>query len=303
MKIEGVIMTLRHLRIFAAVYQEMSITKASKKLHLAQPSVSLAIKELEDAYHIQLFDRINRRLFITERGEAFYTYTSHILDLFEEMENSMIAPDIPLGISLGSSITIGNYLVPRTIAAFREKYPGCEVAVRIQNSQQIVQAVLKNELDLGLVEDKVKNDQLEAVPFMRDRLYFICGKDHPLAGKNMLTLETICGYPLFLREPGSAGREITDGLLKAHQIKAKVSWESVSNQALIRAVEVNQGISVMSEKLIGDEVKRGRILILPLYPKAFERSFALIYHKKKYLTGALEELIKMVKLSSSGRLD
>lgn len=296
-------MTLRHLRIFAAVYQEMSITKASKKLHLAQPSVSLAIKELEDAYHIQLFDRINRRLFITERGEAFYTYTSHILDLFEEMENSMIAPDIPLGISLGSSITIGNYLVPRTIAAFREKYPGCEVAVRIQNSQQIVQAVLKNELDLGLVEDKVKNDQLEAVPFMRDRLYFICGKDHPLAGKKMLTLETICGYPLFLREPGSAGREITDGLLKAHQIKAKVSWESVSNQALIRAVEVNQGISVMSEKLIGDEVKSGRIVILPLYPKAFERSFALIYHKKKYLTGALEELIKMVKLSSSDRLD
>lgn len=296
-------MTLRHLRIFAAVYQEMSITKASKKLHLAQPSVSLAIKELEDAYHIQLFDRINRRLFITERGEAFYTYTSHILDLFEEMENSMIAPDIPLGISLGSSITIGNYLVPRTIAAFREKYPGCEVAVRIQNSQQIVQAVLKNELDLGLVEDKVKNDQLEAVPFMRDRLYFICGKDHPLAGKKMLTLETICGYPLFLREPGSAGREITDGLLKAHQIKAKVSWESVSNQALIRAVEVNQGISVMSEKLIGDEVKSGRIVILPLYPKAFERSFSLIYHKKKYMTGALEELIKMVKLSSADSPD
>lgn len=296
-------MTLRHLRIFAAVYQEMSITKASKKLHLAQPSVSLAIKELEDAYHIQLFDRINRRLFITERGEAFYTYTSHILDLFEEMENSMIAPDIPLGISLGSSITIGNYLVPRTIAAFREKYPGCEVAVRIQNSQQIVQAVLKNELDLGLVEDKVKNDQLEAVPFMRDRLYFICGKDHPLAGKKMLTLETICGYPLFLREPGSAGREITEGLLKAHQIKAKVSWESVSNQALIRAVEVNQGISVMSEKLIGDEVKSGRIVILPLYPKAFERSFSLIYHKKKYMTGALEELIKMVKLSSADSPD
>lgn len=296
-------MTLRHLRIFAAVYQEMSITKASKKLHLAQPSVSLAIKELEEAYHIQLFDRINRRLFITERGEAFYTYTSHILDLFEEMENSMIAPDIPLGISLGSSITIGTYLVPRTIAAFREKYPACEVTVRIQNSQHIVQAVLKNELDLGLVEDKVKNDQLEAVPFMRDRLYFICGKDHPLAGKKMLTLETVCGYPLFLREPGSAGREITDGLLKAHQVKAKVSWESVSNQALIRAVEVNQGISVMSEKLIEDEVKNGRIEILPLYPKAFERSFSLIYHKKKYMTGALEELIKMVKLSSTDSLD
>lgn len=290
-------MTLRHLRIFAAVYQEMSITKASGKLHLAQPSVSLAIKELEEAYHIKLFDRINRRLFITEKGEAFYTYASHILDLFDEMENCMIAPDIPVGISLGSSITIGNYLVPQTVAAFRNKYPACEVTVRIQNSQQIVQAVLKNDLDLGLVEDKVRHDQLEAVPFMHDRLYFICGKDHPLAGRKMLTLEEICAYPLFLREPGSAGREITDGLLKAHQVKPRISWESVSNQALIRAVEVNQGISVMSEKLVEEDVKNDRIVILPFYPDAFERSFTLIYHKKKYITGALGELIQMFKLS------
>lgn len=288
-------MTLRHLRIFVAVYQEMSITKASNKLHLAQPSVSLAIRELEDFYHIRLFDRINRRIFVTEKGEAFYDYASHIIDLFDEMENSMISPDMPLGISIGSSITIGNYIVPKAIAEFHKKYSSCEVKVTIQNSQKIVQAVLKNELDLGLVEDKVQHEQLEAIPFMQDELYFVCGKNHPLAVENSLTLEDICGYPLFMRESGSASREITDGLLKSHQLRAKILWESVSNQALIRAVESDQGITVLSGKLIEEEVKRGSIVILPLHPDAFLRNFTLIYHKKKFMTQALEELVGMFK--------
>lgn len=286
-------MTLRHLRIFMAVYQEMSITKASKKLHLAQPSVSLAIRELEEFYHIRLFDRINRRIFVTEKGEAFYDYASHIIDLFDEMENSMISPDMPLKISIGSSITIGSYIVPRVIAEFHKKYPDCQVKVKIENSQKIVQAVLKNELDLGLVEDKVQHEQLEAVPFMQDELYFVCGKNHPLAVENSLTLEDICGYPLFMREPGSASREITDGLLKAHQLKPVIEWESVSNQALIHAVEENPGITVLSGKLIQEEAKTGSIVILPLHPEAFIRNFMLVYHKKKFMTQALSELVNM----------
>ena len=294
-------MTLRHLRIFMAVYQEMSITKASKKLHLAQPSVSLAIKELEDAYHIRLFDRINRRLFITEKGEAFYGYASHILSLFDEMENNMVTPELPLGISIGSSITIGNYLVPQTIAKFHEKYPCCEIKVKIQNSNQILQAVLKNELDLGLIEDKVRHEQLEAVPFMQDQLYFVCGKNHPLAEKECVTLEEICEFPLFMREPGSASREITDGLLKAHQLKPKILWESVSNQALIRAVEENPGITVVSEKIVGMERKRGgeNIVILPYKPEYFHRCFTMVYHKKKYMTQALEDLTVLLKEAES----
>lgn len=288
-------MTLRHLRIFMAVYQEMSITKASKKLHLAQPSVSLAIRELEEFYHIRLFDRINRRIFVTEKGEAFYDYASHIIDLFDEMENSMISPDMPLKISIGSSITIGSYIVPQAIAEFHKKYPDCQVKVKIENSQKIVQAVLKNELDLGLVEDKVQHEQLEAVPFMQDELYFVCGRNHPLAVEKSLGLEDICGYPLFMREPGSASREITDGLMKAHQLRPGIEWESVSNCALIQAVKVNPGITVMSGKLIQEEVKRGSIVILPLHPEAFHRNFMLVYHKKKFMTQALSELVRMFR--------
>jgi DNA-binding transcriptional LysR family regulator len=286
-------MSIRHLRIFLAVYQEMNITKAAAKLHLAQPSVSLAIKELEENYHIQLFDRINRRLFITQKGEAFYEYAFHIVSLFDEMENRMVSQDIPLGINLGSSITIGNYVVPQILQKFHKMYPSCQVHVQVQNSKQIVQGVIKNELDLGVVEDQVLNNHLIAVPFMQDRLYFLCSSKHPLAKKKCIGLEEICEYPFLMREPGSAAREITDGLLKSRQLKPYILWESVSNQAILQALKSNNGIAIMSGKLAEEEVNKGNIVMLPCNPDVFQRDFTLIYYKKKYRTLALEKLVQL----------
>ncbi|MDC7289265.1 LysR family transcriptional regulator [Blautia schinkii] len=288
-------MTRRHLLIFVTVYQEMSITAASRKLHLAQPSVSLAVKELEEAYRIKLFDRINRRLYVTEKGREFYGYAKHIVDLFDEMESVMVSPDMPGTLHIGSSITIGNFLVPSVAAEFNRVYPNCEVKVRIENSRQVIQAVLKNELDLGLVEDKADVGLLEEIPFMEDRLYFVCGSGHPLAYRNKVTLKEIAAYPFCLREQGSASREITDSVFQAEQLKYRLLWESVSNQALIHAVEQNTGITVLSGRLISEELKAGRLVKLPLYPAAFLRSFTLIYHKKKYLTESLKLLIELFR--------
>ncbi len=286
-------MTLRHLRIFAAVYQEMSITGAAKRIHLAQPSVSLAIKELEDAYQVRLFDRISRHLTPTEKGSEFYDYAIHILELFEEMEHAMKSPEIVGHIRVGSSITAGSFLVPSAVRKFQERYPKCQVEVTIQNSEQVMQAVLKNEQDIGIVEDHVEIDQLETVPFLEDRLYFLCTASHPLAEKREVTLADICSYPLFLREKGSASREITEGLFRACRVRGKVLWESVSNQALIRGIQENQGITVMSRRLAEEEIKEGSIHVLPFYPDAFLRSFSMIYHKKKYLAEPMKYLMEL----------
>ncbi len=287
-------MTVRHLKIFLAVYQEMSITKAAQKLHLAQPSVSLAIKELEDKYQIRLFDRISRRLFITDEGKAFYDYASHIMDLFEEMENSMASPSVPPAISIGSSITIGTYVVPEIAAKFRKRCPSGKLNVSIQNSHKIIEGVQKNEIDIGLVEDRVESGQLVSIPFMEDQMYFICSRHHELAKKRVLTLEELAGYPFLMREPGSASREITDAYFKSHQIKVDILWESVSNQALIEAVKKNCGIAVLSEKIIEQDLSHGEVCILPWYPEVFLRKFTLIYHKKKYISSTMEELIQLI---------
>lgn len=287
-------MTIRHLKIFIAVYTEMSITKAAEKLHLAQPGVSLAIRELEDMYRVRLFDRINRRLYVTEAGKMFYGYASHIMNSFEQMESAMMSPQGTGSIRLGSSITIGNFLIPDIVERFCEQYPDCKVSVSVDNSHRIIRKVLRNELDFGVVEDRAQYGQLVEVPFMEDRLYFVCGAGHPLAGKEAVTLEELCGYPFFMREPGSAAREITDGLMKSSQQKYEILWESVSNQALIRGIQRQPGITVLSSRLAEKELLEGKVKLLPLYPEAFCRQFLIVYHRQKYISGLMRQLISMI---------
>lgn len=185
-------MTLRHLYIFIAVYQEMSITKAAERLHLAQPRVSQAVKELEEEYGVRLFERLNRKLFVTEKGERLYDYAVHLLELSQEMEEDLLSSGNGGRIRLGSSITAGAFLVPERAARFQEHYPECRLEVSVQNSGKVIRQVLKNELDLGVIEDRAEEEMLVKIPFREDRLYFLCGASHPLAEK----------------EPGITGRNL-----------------------------------------------------------------------------------------------
>ena len=292
-------MTIRHLKIFIAVYREMSITKAAEKLHMAQPGVSFAIKELEDTYHVRLFDRINRRLFVTDAGRLFFDYASHIVNSFDQMESAMMSPQGAGSIHLGSSITVGNFLIPDAVCRFHEQYPDCRVSVSVDNSHRIIRKVLRNELDFGVVEDRGTYEQLMEVPFMEDRLYFVCRAEHPLAEKEAVTLEELCRYPFFMREPGSAAREITDSLMKSCQQKYEILVESVSNQALIQAVQKYPGITVLSARLIERELKEGKVKLLPLYPESFRRQFLIVYHRQKYISRLMRELIGMIQSCGS----
>ena len=119
----GIFMTLRHMKIFVSVYQNNGITRASEELHLAQPSVSLAIRELEDYYGIRLFDRISRRLYVTEQGRMFYDYALHIVSLFDEMELGIRNWEHMGTLRIGSSITIGNFLLPGLVKKFTTTHP------------------------------------------------------------------------------------------------------------------------------------------------------------------------------------
>lgn len=283
-------MTLRHFTIFKAVYRDMSITRASQKLHLAQPGVSLAIREMEEYYGVPLFYRINRRIFPTEKGTQLYAYACQIADLFDTAEQAMRGSDLPAEIHLGSSVTIGVTLLPEVIRSMQEKYPSCKILVTVRNSQKIIQAVLKNELDFGLVEDRTGIDRLEEVTFCTDSFCFVCSTDHPLASRREVTLEEVCEYPLFLREIGSASRDVLDSLVKLHQLKYQIQWESASNQAILHALKSLSGVSVLPRRLVEEELECGELILIPLFPEAFQRNFSLIYHRRKAPWSALDAL-------------
>lgn len=291
-------MTLRHLKIFISVYQNQGITKASGELHLAQPSVSLAIRELEEFYGVRFFDRISRRLYITEQGKMFYEYAIHIISLFEEMERSVRSWEHKGILRIGSSITIGNFLLPKLVKRFREDHPDILISASIHNSSYIVDRIMDNTIDFALIEGIPAYPQIVQEPFMSDRMCFICGPDHPAASREAIDIHDLEQYDLILRESGSGGREILESLLTGLQIQLKPAWESVSTQAIVKAVSEGLGISILPYLLVAEDIRKGLILEKKMEGISLSRKFSIIYHRHKYLSPSAQAFIE---LCHSGR--
>lgn len=288
-------MTLRHLKIFVAVCKTGSATAAGEKLYIAQPSISLAISELEDYYGIKLFDRIAKRLHITEAGKQFLQYATHIVDLFEDMEREVKNFDKMGVIRIGASITIGNYLLPDYITKFKQLYPKMDVKVMIDNTDKIQQYILSNQIDIGLIEGIVHSPYLLEEKFSDDELILICSNNHPFAQREGILLPQLQQEELILREVGSAGREIFDSTMITQGLEISPAWESSSTQAIVHAVQANLGVSVLPYLLVKDYIDRKEISQFQLKGIQFKRSFCVIYHCNKFLTESAKDFIAICK--------
>lgn len=285
-------MTLRHMKIFVAVYQHCNITRAAEQLHLAQPSVSLAIKELEDYYGIQLFVRVGRRISPTEAGKEFYNYALHIVSLFDSMETKIKNWDALGTLRIGTSITIGTHILPALLKQYQAQYPKLEIRAVVEKSASIEQKVLDNSLDLGLIETEPEPGNFCALPFMQDAICAIVAPDHPLAGRSAVNLGELVHYPLLVREKGSAGRDLLDASLAFRQLKAHILLESASTQAIVSAVAEGLGVAVLPRLLVRRDEREGRVAALEL-EQPIRRNLNIIYHKSKFLTPNMQAFIRL----------
>lgn len=288
-------MTLRHMRIFVAVCEYSSITLAAQKLYLAQPAVSLAIRELEDNYGIQLFDRISRRLYITEAGKRFLSYATHMISLFDEMETEIKNWDSFGTLKIGTSITIGTYLISYYLKEFSKQFPDVEVSVVIDNSEKIEAKILSNELDFGLIEGIVHSPFIVSQEFKDDHLVFICSPNHPFAQRKTVSLDELETEAFLLRESGSGTREIVDSLFTSYGVSISPIWESISTRAIINGVAEEIGVSILPQLLVQRELEEGFICSVPIQDAELSRKFHVIYHKNKYLTKSAHSFISICK--------
>lgn len=284
-------MTLRHLRIFVAVCTYGSITKAATHLHMAQPSVSLAIAELEQYYHIKLFDRISRKLYITEDGKRFLTYASQITSMFEEMEAEIHDWKGQEELHIGSSITIANTLLCDCLNHYQEQYNCHNVQVFICNSSNLEDKVLHNELDLALIEGVPHHPDLLKQAFFQDELVVLCAKNHPLTQYDSIELSTLLEQPLLLREKGSGTRDILDSIMQIHNVSLHPIWESASTQALVKGVQNNFGLSILPYHMVKQELHAGHINRLHVKDLSLQREYYIIYHKNKYHNVSMTDFI------------
>lgn len=286
-------MTLRHMKIFVAVCREKSITLAAKKLYISQPAVSNAIKELEAYYGTPLFDRISKKLYLTESGKTVYHYAIHINSLFEELESSLKSSEVIGQLKIGSSITIGTHFMPNYVREFSERFPNIQTYVTIDSSDVIEKLVLDNELDFALIEGIVHSENIISKDFIKDELIVICDLNNPLLKKVYVSVDDLSDQHFLMRERNSGTRELAESILSLHNISLKPLWESSSTEAIIRGVSKGIGISILPLQLVQDYIDKKQVARLNVNGIKFDRQYHIIYHKNKFLTPTALEFMKL----------
>ena len=288
-------MTLRHLRIFAAVCECGSATRAAEQLYISQPAVSLAIRELEEYYGVRLFDRLGKRLYLTEAGQRLQGYALHVRALFDEIEKGIRDWEAAGTLRIGASITVGTSMLPGWVKRFSQEHPGLRVRCTVDNSGVIEGKLFSNELDFALIEGSVHGEQICSLPFRRDRLRLVCAPEHPFAARAEILPEELRDQPLLMREKGSGARELLESALLTLGLSVEPAWESISTRALINGVRANLGVAVLPEELVRQELQRGVLCAPQVRGLSFQRELYIIYHRDKYLSPTAQAFIAMCR--------
>lgn len=289
-------MTIRHIRIFLKVCScQCNLTRTAKELYMSQPAVTLAVKEMEQYYGIQLFDRLGKRLYLTEAGQQFRSYAMRIESLFDDMEKQMKNWDALGVLRVGSSITIGTQFMPDYAAMFSRMYPQVDVRVRIGTSEMIEQLLMENKLDLALVETPVHQEHLVSEAYMEDRLAVISPAQKHYKENRNLSREDFVRQRLLLREPGSGTREVFNQVMERSGLCVEPVWESMSTTALVNAVIHGLGIAVVPRRMAAGVLETGQVYELKVDGIEFRRSFYMVYHRDKLLTKTMEAFINMCR--------
>ena len=292
-------MTLKHMRIFVTVYQEMNVTRAADLLHMTQPAVSRSIQELENYYGIRLFERINHRLYRTKGSEEFYARALHIVNSFNDMEMGIKNWDEFGILRVGSSITLGNFFLPDIIETLHKAHPNLQIRATISKGRNIYEAILDDKIDLAVVEGNVSGEYIHKEPIREDRLKLILPPTHPLTRQSQIFMKDLPQYPLLMRESGSVGRVLLDRTFAMHGLSFIPTWESASTQALVHGVSRGLGIAILPEQLVEADIRAGNVVSLPVADEAFIRKNYLIWHKQKYLTKTAQEFIHLCRNETS----
>jgi len=291
-------MTIRHIRIFLAVCEcGCNMTRAAELLHMTQPAVSLAVSELEAYYDVKLFDRISRRLYLSEAGEKMRGYAEAITLMFDDMEKTVREWDDKGKIRVGASISIGSKLLPAYTREYKLLRPDTEVEVKINRSDVLERALLQNTIDFALIEGIVHDENLIYEDFMEDSLALIASSGLYENG-TVMTTEEFLRSDILLREHGSGTREIFESVLSAASCPLpEPVWESLSTAALINAAAEGLGIAVVPRRMVSDSIASGSVSEIRIEGITFTRRYKIVYHKDKRLTRAAQDFMELCRKS------
>lgn len=293
-------MTVRHLKIFIAVADTGKMSQAAEQLYISQPTVSQAIRELEEHYHVQLFERYAKKLYITEAGRHLLGLARVAVEQFDRLEEEMSGEGMKERLKIGVTRTVGSFLLSRLLQDFRKSCPQTEIYAYVGNTRMLEERLLNAELDLGIVEGRVKSPELVSIPMIEDVLVLACARTHPFAEKEVLDVRDLEGLDFVMREEGSGTRALFEEYLDKNKISIHIRMEASEIDVIRNAILENGCLAVVSSRLLEKEIRSGEVKIFDSREHAWNRSFSLVYHKNKRFTEGMQYVKELLQNYDTG---
>jgi DNA-binding transcriptional LysR family regulator len=294
--------TLRQLEIFIAVAETAQVTKASKKLFVTQSAVSMALAELENQLGGSLFDRHGRSLLLNARGRYLLPLAKDITSQVSNVETIMSERNDKLAghIEVIASLSLGNYILPYLIGAFKRIHPRVHINMLVYNTQYAERMIVDGAMDIGFVEGKVSNEDIVVRPWFRDELVVLAGPSDPLSHNKYFDVKTDLKHSKWImREQGSGTAAIFLERMKDYIDDIHIVMEMGHPEAVKRAVESGVGIACLSSLTVCREVENGWLKSLNIDGIDMTRQLEIIYRKDKIMTDAMLEFLDFCDVMST----
>ncbi|PYV45242.1 MAG: LysR family transcriptional regulator [Acidobacteria bacterium] len=291
-------MNLDQIRNFYEVAVHKSFTQAAEKLYRTQPAISTQVRILEEELGEKLFDRIGKKVCLTQAGEILFTYAERLLRLHDEAKLAITELNAsPKGkILIGANEATCIYVLPQIFALFKREYPDVQISIYRNFSKKVVDKILDNQLDFGIVTLPVADRDLYVWPIAEDELWLITSPSHPLASREAINLNELVPYPMIFHKAGTTRERLMKHFGKLGD-KLNISMELASIETIKKFVSIGMGISIVPKSYVLNESEQGTLRLIRIKNLKMIRKLGLIYRKNRYLSRACKAFLEVVEES------
>ncbi|MEH7549125.1 MULTISPECIES: LysR family transcriptional regulator [Bacillaceae] len=284
------------LHVFITVAEQQNFTRAAEILHMTQPAVSNYIQNLERSMDTKLLERTNKFVRLNKAGEIVYHHAKNILGLYTRMENLLddLKHTASGTLSIGSSYTYGEYILPYKIAALLKSYPQLNPNITIRNSNEIIELVMQHQIDVGIIEGEIKSEKIQITPFACDHLSITSASNHHLLNRHQISSFDLSLETWLIREEGSGTREMQEKGFQRLGFYPKKIMTFGSTQVIKESIEAGLGISLLSHSVITNELELGKLKLLDINGFPITRNFSVVTPKVKFQTKATQVFLELL---------
>src|SRR5437660_550163 len=297
-------MDFDQLNTFLEVARLSSFSKAAETCFRTQPAISSQIRALEEEVGAKLFDRSGGKVSLTQPGKAFQKYAEQQMEARKQMIAALAEMEkVPRGeLVVGANEGTCLHILPEVFAEFKKQYPGVAVSIRRSERAKVLENIIDNSVDFGVISIPVSDNRLTVVTIHRDELLLIAAAGHPLARMKSASIAEAAKFPLLLPKVGRT-RDALEELFHERGLKSNFSMELDSSELLKRFVAADVGVGFIARSNVVEDVKAGVLAAVAIKDAQIRRDLALVFRKDKALSRAAPAVIDMAgKLKPAGTL-